>query len=107
LTAFLGQVAPLMSSTTRERILAATDGLEAKNRQLRVSFMVGLVSEEDYFAGLRQHQREVFAALRSAMPAEQFQAVFRWDPDHDPFDPEGALPAPEETFTVASAGNKK
>jgi hypothetical protein len=102
----LAELTPLMSSTTRDHILEVTDRLDGQNRQLRVDFMVGLVSEEDYFAGLRRNQREVFASLSRSMPGEQFRAVFRWDPDHDPFDPEGALPAPEETFTVGEGATK-
>jgi hypothetical protein len=107
LTRFLGDAAPLMSSMTRVRVLAVTDRLEDENRQLRAHFLLGAVSEEQYFAGLRQHQREAFASLKQGMPVEQFKAVFRWDPDHDPFDPEGALPAPEETFTVGGERTKK
>jgi hypothetical protein len=79
-----------LSSITLQRILGITDAQVQQDRRVRAGFMLGQLSEDEYMDALKKHQREAFFEYQKGLTPENFEKVFHWKPNFDPYDPEGA-----------------
>jgi hypothetical protein len=79
-----------LPAATTDKLVSIADHVAEQTRNLRESFLLDELTEDDYLDNRRAAIREGFYAARAVLTKEQFARVFQWSNDADPFDPEGS-----------------
>jgi hypothetical protein len=85
--------APDLPGALVDQLVAIGDRLSEQGRGARASFVLGEVSEEDYIAVRQQTLVDAVEAARGVLTRDQFERVYQWKYDADPYDPDGSLQA--------------
>jgi len=101
--------APSLPRTAVDQMVAVNDGFVEQRRADRAAFLLDEMTEEDYFQSIKDVTRESFARFRQILRPDDFEAVFHWRIDRDPFDPDGAIAQiepPHEGESAPAVGEK-